>query len=69
MSGAGDKDELLSLVGEVEFPSAGLAGDEGPELCDKMGSFASTGVTGPGREGAVSRGATSGETTLAESGI
>lgn len=29
-SGGGDNDELLSsLVGDVEFPSGGLVGDEG----------------------------------------
>lgn len=49
MSGMGDREELLcSLVGEAEFPSAGLAGVDGPEGLAVIG-WLSFGVGGPGR--------------------
>lgn len=42
VSGTGDNEELLSLVGEVELPSAGLAGDW------RKSSVLTAGVTEPG---------------------
>lgn len=43
--GAGEREDERSLVGDAEFPSAGLAGDEGAD--SGRGSAGSVGVTGP----------------------
>jgi len=47
VSGAGDKEELLSRVGDAELPSAGLDGDE---TWDATGSWGPVGVAGPVRD-------------------